>query len=486
MAESIPDPALVILVGPSGSGKSTWASKRFRPEEIVSSDQLRALVGSGEHDLDASGDAFDLLDRIVAARLGRRLMTVVDSLGLDQERREAHMRQATAAGMPSLMVVFDTPEREVRARNRARVRPVPEKVVTSQLRRYRQIRPTLEEKGALVVAGAQEVQPSHSPTAADKADRQRQQPLGLRFYLQISRFPYDDLAAGTSEVVGAAEAMGFAGVALMDHLVQIPQVGREWEAMPEAYTTLAYLAANTSKVELGTLVTGATLRNPGLLAKTIATLDVLSGGRAFCGLGAGWFAAEQESFGYTFGSPAERVAALEDALNILPLMWGPGKATHRGELSSVENAVCYPRPLREKIPILVGGRGRRVIDLALTYADGLNVSVADLPKMRPLVEEGLISRGRGRETFELSVLDTPLIGRNRTEVAGLVERHRGGRSSSEFTKRFHAGSIDVHIGRYREMAEAGVGAVFVAPLGLDSPQALQPWRQVIEAFRQAP
>ncbi|HUO46134.1 MAG TPA: LLM class flavin-dependent oxidoreductase [Acidimicrobiia bacterium] len=484
MVQAIPDPALVILVGPSGAGKSTWAAERFRAEEIVSSDRLRAMVGSSEHDLDASADAFDLLDRIVAARLSRGLMTVVDTLGLDQERREAHMSQAAAAGLPALIVVFDTPETEIRARNRGRTRPVPEKVVTSQVRRYRKIRPGLEETGDFIVAGQQEVHPSHSPEAGPSARRQHQQPAGLRFYLQISRFPYAELASGVTEVVAAAEAMDFAGVALMDHLVQIPQVGREWEAIPEAYTTLAYLAATTARVELGTLVTGATLRNPGLLAKTVATLDVLSGGRAFCGLGAGWFAAEQESFGYTFGSPAERVAALEDALHILPLMWGPGKATHRGRLSAVENALCYPRPLREKIPILVGGRGRRVIDLALTYADGLNVSVADLPQVSPLVAKGLSDRGRAKETFELSVLDTPLIGRDRKEVAALAERHRGARSASEFSRRFHAGSIGVHIGRYREMAEAGVGAVFVAPLGLDSPEALSPWGQVIEAFNQ--
>ena len=89
MTNALPDPALVVLIGASGSGKSAWAAARYRPEEVVSSDRLRGVVGSGEHDLDASEDAFALLDQIVAARLKRGLTTVVDTLGLDPARRRA-------------------------------------------------------------------------------------------------------------------------------------------------------------------------------------------------------------------------------------------------------------------------------------------------------------------------------------------------------------------------------------------------------------
>ncbi len=105
---AVPDPALVVLVGPSGSGKSAWAAQRYRPQEVVSSDQLRGVVGSGEHDLDASADAFALLDQIVAARLRRGLTTVVDTLGLDPERRRAHLELARRAGLPAVAVLFDT------------------------------------------------------------------------------------------------------------------------------------------------------------------------------------------------------------------------------------------------------------------------------------------------------------------------------------------------------------------------------------------
>ena len=98
---SLPDPALVVLVGASGSGKSTWAAQRYRAEEVVSSDALRGVVGSGPHDLDASADAFAVLEAVVAARLGRGLTTVVDTLGMDAERRRRWLAAARASGMPA-------------------------------------------------------------------------------------------------------------------------------------------------------------------------------------------------------------------------------------------------------------------------------------------------------------------------------------------------------------------------------------------------
>ena len=105
---ALPDPALVVLVGPSGSGKSRWAAERYRPHEVVSSDRLRSLVGSGEHDLDASADAFALLDQIVAARLRRGLTAVVDTLGLDPARRRGYLELARASGLPAVAVLVAT------------------------------------------------------------------------------------------------------------------------------------------------------------------------------------------------------------------------------------------------------------------------------------------------------------------------------------------------------------------------------------------
>ena len=117
---AVPDPALVVLVGPSGSGKSTWAADRYRASEIVSSDQLRGIVGSGDADLDASADAFALLDQIVAARLRRGLNTVVDTLGMDADRRQAHLQLARLARLPAVAVVFEPEPALCRRRNRDR------------------------------------------------------------------------------------------------------------------------------------------------------------------------------------------------------------------------------------------------------------------------------------------------------------------------------------------------------------------------------
>ena len=160
----------------------------------------------------------------------------------------------------------------------------------------------------------------------------------------------------------------------MDHFLQIPQIGREWEDMLESYTTLGYLAGVTGRVTLGTLVTGITYRNLAHLAKIVATLDVLSGGRAVCGLGAAWFEREHRLYGWDFPPRRERYALLEDALELLPLMWGPGAPRFEGRTVTVDEAICYPRPLQERIPILVGGSGeRRTLRLVARHADACNL-----------------------------------------------------------------------------------------------------------------
>src|SRR4249919_3739980 len=136
---SLPDPALVVLVGASGSGKSTWAAQRYRAEEVVSSDALRGVVGSGPHDLDASADAFAVLEAVVAARLGRGLTTVVDTLGFDVARRRGWLAAARAAGLPAVLVLLETPDEECRRRNAARDRPLPAPVLAGQLARRRAV-----------------------------------------------------------------------------------------------------------------------------------------------------------------------------------------------------------------------------------------------------------------------------------------------------------------------------------------------------------
>src|SRR3954447_7989232 len=132
----LPDPALVVLVGASGSGKSTWAKERYRAAEIVSSDHLRGLVGSGRHDLDASTEAFALLDLIVAGRVRRGLTTVVDTLGFDEGRRQGLLQLARARGLGAFSVAFAPPRALGGTRTAARDRPVPARVLAEQLKTF--------------------------------------------------------------------------------------------------------------------------------------------------------------------------------------------------------------------------------------------------------------------------------------------------------------------------------------------------------------
>ena len=254
----------------------------------------------------------------------------------------------------------------MRERNRARESPVPANVVAAQLREIEGVAERLGGEGFAAVRGPGPVtlvpRRARSPRST-RAARQREDPAVLDFGLQISRFGFPGHPATTArtlaEIARAAEETGFTSLWVMDHFLQIPQVGREWEDMLESYTTLGYLAGVTERIRLGTLVTGITYRNLAHLAKIVATLDVLSGGRAMCGLGTAWFEREHELYGWGLPPRADRYARLEDALELLPLMWGKGAPRFEGRTITVEEAVCYPRPLQERIPILVGGSGER-------------------------------------------------------------------------------------------------------------------------------
>ena len=136
----LPAPCLVVLVGPGAAGKSTWAAEHFPADAVVSSDRLRAVVGAGEDDITASADALRLLDQIVGLRVGRGLTTVVDTLGLDADRRAAWRALAADAGVPCVAVAFDTPAAVCRERNRGRTKRIPVDVLATQLRSWPAVR----------------------------------------------------------------------------------------------------------------------------------------------------------------------------------------------------------------------------------------------------------------------------------------------------------------------------------------------------------
>lgn len=464
----LPDPALVVLVGVSGAGKSTWAAARYRPEEVVSSDELRSRVGHGPHDLDASTDAFALLDRIVAARVRRGLTTVVDTLGLDADRRRAFRDLAVTAGLPTVAVLVDTPPRLCRSRNAARDLPVPAAVLDGQLRSMHSAPGLLATEGwdRVVRAGdAGAPEAGHVRGLTTAAAAQDRDPRRLEIVLQVSRFPWgEDLAGWLREVALAADESGFSGLALMDHLIQIPQVGRAWDPIPEPWVTLGLLAGLDTSLRLGTLVSPVTFRAAGIIAKTAATLDVLCGGRAFVGVGAGWWDREHAAFGLPFPGGPERLDALEAGIETMRALWAPGTKAYDGRRVRLPETTSYPRPSGD-IPIIVGGSGeRRTLRIAAQYADACNVpsDLDRLPHRIEVLRRHCAEVGRDPAEVAVTVLDVPIVGADRAAVAAAVERLRGRTPAGVFAARHHAGTLEEQIGRYRLLAEQGVSTVFVA------------------------
>ena len=471
----LPFPCLVILVGPSGSGKSTWAAAHFPPDQVVSSDALRALVGEGAHDQRAGNDAFELLDLVLERRLRRRLLTVVDTLGLDPERRTRYRELAARHHVAAHAVVFDTPARVCRARNNERSPPVPARVLAAQLAAWERTRPALAGEGFAGVhtadsAGPVQVVPAHMEPAPLYAARQEEDPMSLRFGLQIPSFTWPggpaEAADRLAAIALAAEEAGFSSLWVMDHFVQIPQVGPEWQDMLESYTTLGFLAGHTTSMRLGALVTGVTYRNLAHLGKIVATLDVLSGGRALCGLGAAWFEREHRLYGWELPPVATRYDLLEDALELLPLMWGPGAPAFEGRTTTVPAAVCYPRPLQERVPILIGGSGERnTLRLVARYADACNLfgDAATVRRKLGVLDAHCAAEGRPRSAIRVTHLSSTLVGRTGAEVDAAVERLRPRTvSAGAFAARVNAGTVNDHVGRLRQLAEAGVQTAIVS------------------------
>jgi alkanesulfonate monooxygenase SsuD/methylene tetrahydromethanopterin reductase-like flavin-dependent oxidoreductase (luciferase family)/predicted kinase len=487
VSQILPDPALVVLVGPSGAGKSAWAAARYRAQEVVSSDQLRAVVGSGEHDLDASTEAFAVLDQIVAARVRRGLTTVIDTLGLDQGRRRGYLDLARRAGLPAAAVLVDADPAELRRRNQGRGRPVPAAAHDAQQRRMRAAAREIAGEGWDLVVQADDAQlePAHTPGARSAAAAQRRDPARLSLVLQISRFGWgDDPAAWLTGIATAAAEAGLDGIALMDHLIQIPQVGRAWEPIPEPWVTLGLLAGLRTDLQLGTLVSPVTLRAPGVLAKTVATLDALSGGRAFCGLGAGWWAREHAAFGLPFPAAAQRLDQLETAIETIRALWQPGTKPYAGDRVTLPETTCYPRPAGP-VPIIVGGSGeRRTLRIAARLADGCNLP-SDLPALDrklAVLRSHCQTAGRDPAQVRVTVLDLPVIGRDRDHAGSIVESLRGRMSAADFAARHHAGPAEDHIGRYRMLAERGVGTVFVSLPDLSGPDDVLRLAPIAAAF----
>jgi F420-dependent oxidoreductase-like protein len=213
-------------------------------------------------------------------------------------------------------------------------------------------------------------------------------PITLGLHLPKFNYPGvepEGLFETIAGIARTAETSGFNAITVMDHFHQIPPVGDRTLNMFDGNTMLAALAARTERANLGLLVGGVMYRNPALLAKITTGIDVISGGRAFLGVGAAWFEEEHLAYGFDFPSLGRRFEHLEDALNIARAMFTSPESSHEGTHHSIKDALNIPQPIRGDIPIVVGGSGeRKTLRLVAKYADGCNV-MGDVEKVRHLM-----------------------------------------------------------------------------------------------------
>ena len=278
----------------------------------------------------------------------------------------------------------------------------------------------------------------------------------MKLGLQIPYFTWPGgapaLGAKLGEIARAAEGAGYDSIWVMDHFFQIPMVGAAELDMLEAYTTLGYLAGQTSRVKLGALVTGVTYRHPGVLAKQVTTLDVLSGGRAYLGIGAAWFDREHAGLGVAFPPLKERFQRLEEALQIVKQMWSDENGAYEGkhyqlaETLNVPQALSKPHP-----PILIGGSGeKKTLRLVAKYANACNIFGE--------------SPDAVRRKFGILREHCDAVGRNYDEIEKTMIRPMGFGEGS---------SPDQLVQTLGEYAEAGVQTVLGALLGVESMNAIE-------------
>ncbi|MBX8686275.1 LLM class F420-dependent oxidoreductase [Mycolicibacterium porcinum] len=285
--------------------------------------------------------------------------------------------------------------------------------------------------------------------------------MTIRLGLQIPNFSY---GTGVSELFPTviaqaqeAEAAGFDSVFVMDHFYQLPGLGTPDQPMLEAYTALGALATATQKVQLGTLVTGNTYRNPTLLAKAITTLDVISQGRAILGIGTGWFELEHEQLGYEFGTFTDRFNKLGEALQIILPMLAGERPTFSGKYYRTVEAMANPR-FRDHIPLMIGGSGeKKTIPLAARHFDHLNIiaNFDELPRKLDVIRQECERIDRDPATLETSMLVIALIGEQFTADA----------IPPDFQKRAVFGSAEQIAEQLKtKLFDTGVNGVILSPV----------------------
>jgi len=248
----------------------------------------------------------------------------------------------------------------------------------------------------------------------------------MRLGVHFVQFTFPGEPASIAPVLGraaqAAEAAGVTHISVMDHYFQMEAMAPASEPMLEGYTTLGYLAGQTSTARLGLLVTGVTYRHPALLAKIVTTLDVLSGGRAELGIGAAWYEREHRGLGVPFPPVAERFERLEETLRICLRMWSDDNGPFEGKYYQLQETMCIPAPLsRPRPPILIGGSGeRKTLRLVAQYADACNLFAAgpdEIARKLDILRRHCDDVGRDYDTITKTVLASGID----TDPAGFLK-----------------------------------------------------------------
>jgi F420-dependent oxidoreductase-like protein len=285
--------------------------------------------------------------------------------------------------------------------------------------------------------------------------------LVMRFGLQIPNFslavPDDQLFESISDMALAAESAGFDSVWVMDHFYQLPALGGQLQPMLESYTLLGALAARTTQVRLGTLVTGVTYRNPAILAKIVTTLDVVSSGRAMLGIGAAWYDVEHDGLGVPCPPVPERMDRLEEAVQICRAMFTQENPSFDGHYYKINEARNLPKPVQAGgPPILIGGGGeRRTLRLVARHADMCNIT-GDPTTIRHKVQvlrDHCKAEHRDPTGVTVTRLSTLVLTGSASETAGTRDFLRAAVGDGAG---FNVGQPDELIGQVQELQEAGV------------------------------
>src|SRR5882757_2519027 len=251
----------------------------------------------------------------------------------------------------------------------------------------------------------------------------------MRVGIQLPSFSYPDIATTFAGVVREADLVGLHSLWVMDHFFQIGEVGKPEDPMLEGWSALAYAAALTQRITLGTLVAGAVYRHPGILVKTATTLDVLSGGRAWLGIGAAWNEEESRGLGIPFPPLAERFERLEETLRIAHRMWAGDESPIVGTHYQLERPLNSPPSVhRPHPPILIGGGGeRKTLRLVAKYADACNLlDSPQLPRKLDVLRGHCASEGRDYAEIEktaVSALPADAPAAQALDVCGRLAGH---------------------------------------------------------------